>query len=121
MQGLNVVGRRGGWDTHGLPIEVQTEKSLGFNNKQDIERYGVAEFNRKCKELVWLYKDEWEKLTERIGFWLDLENPYVTYENSYIESVWNILKRVWDDKLLYQGHKVVPCARAVEPAFLRMN
>ena len=112
MQGLNVVGRRGGWDTHGLPIEVQTEKSLGFNNKQDIERYGVAEFNRKCKELVWLYKDEWEKLTERIGFWLDLENPYVTYENSYIESVWNILKRVWDDKLLYQGHKVVPwCPR----------
>jgi isoleucyl-tRNA synthetase len=112
MRGFDVVGRRGGWDTHGLPIEVQTEKSLGFNNKQDIERYGVAEFNRKCKELVWLYKDEWEKLTERMGFWLDLENPYITYENSYIESVWNILKRVWDEKLLYRGHKVVPwCPR----------
>lgn len=112
MRGFNVVGRRGGWDTHGLPIEVQTEKSLGFNNKQDIERYGVAEFNRKCKELVWLYKDEWEKLTERIGLWLDLKNPYITYENSYIESVWSILKRVWDDKLLYKGHKVVPwCPR----------
>ncbi|MGC9603004.1 MAG: class I tRNA ligase family protein [Minisyncoccia bacterium] len=106
------VARRAGWDTHGLPIEVQTEKTLGFKNKQDIEHYGIAKFNQKCRELVWLYKDEWEKLTERMGFWIDLKSPYITYENSYIESVWNILKHVWDKKLLYEGHKVVPwCPR----------
>ncbi|MEK7630020.1 MAG: class I tRNA ligase family protein [Patescibacteria group bacterium] len=111
MQGF-YVERRAGWDTHGLPIEVQTEKSLGFKNKQDIERYGIAKFNQKCKELVWLYKDEWEKLTDRIGFWLDLKNPYITYENSYIETLWWLIAEIWKKKLLYKGHKVVPwCTR----------
>ena len=106
------VPRRAGWDTHGLPVELEVEKKLGLKSKKEIEKFGIAEFNKKCKESVWLYKDEWEKLTERMGFWLDLKNPYITYENSYIESVWNILKTVWDKKLLYKGHKVVPwCPR----------
>ena len=111
MTGFNVP-RRAGWDTHGLPVELEVEKKLGLKSKKEIEQFGIAEFNQKCKESVWLYKDEWEKLTERMGFWLDMKNPYVTYENSYIESVWNILKHVWDNKLLYKGHKVVPwCPR----------
>jgi isoleucyl-tRNA synthetase len=106
------VPRRAGWDTHGLPVELEVEKKLGLKSKREIEKYGIAEFNKKCKESVWLYKDEWEKLTERMGFWLDMKDPYITYENSYIESVWNILKTVWDKKLLYKGHKVVPwCPR----------
>jgi isoleucyl-tRNA synthetase len=106
------VPRQGGWDTHGLPVEIEVEKELGLKSKKDIEKYGIAEFNRKCKESVWKYKDEWERLTRRIGFWLDMDNPYITYENSYIESVWGILKKVWDKKLLYKGHKVVPwCSR----------
>jgi isoleucyl-tRNA synthetase len=111
MAGFHVP-RRAGWDTHGLPVELEVEKKLGLKSKKEIEKFGIAEFNQKCKESVWLYKDEWERLTERMGFWLDMENPYVTYENSYIESVWNILKHVWDKKLLYKGHKVVPwCPR----------
>ena len=111
MAGFSVP-RRAGWDTHGLPVELEVEKKLGLKSKKEIEKFGIAEFNQKCKESVWQYKDEWEKLTERMGFWLDLKNPYVTYENSYIESVWSILKRVWDKKLLYKGHKVVPwCPR----------
>ncbi|PIR06452.1 isoleucine--tRNA ligase [Candidatus Jorgensenbacteria bacterium CG_4_10_14_0_8_um_filter_39_13] len=106
------VPRRAGWDTHGLPVELEVEKQLGFKTKKDIEAYGIAAFNQKCKESVWQYKDDWEKLTERIGFWLDLKNPYVTYENSYIESLWWIFKQIWQKKLLYQGYKVVPwCSR----------
>ena len=111
MQGF-VVPRKGGWDTHGLPVEIQVEKQLGFKNKKDIENYGIAAFNQKCKESVWIYKSEWEKLTERMGFWLDLKNPYVTYHKDYIESLWWIIKQVWDKGLMYQGHKVVPwCTR----------
>lgn len=111
MAGFSVP-RKGGWDTHGLPVELEVEKQLGLKSKKDIEKYGIAAFNRKCKESVWKYKNEWERLTERIGFWLDLENPYVTYENSYIESLWHILKQAWNAKLLYRGHKVVPwCTR----------
>ncbi|MBI4095170.1 MAG: class I tRNA ligase family protein [Candidatus Liptonbacteria bacterium] len=106
------VPRRGGWDTHGLPVEIEVEKALGLTSKKDIEKYGIAEFNQKCRESVWKYKDEWEKLTERMGFWLDLKNPYVTYETSYIETLWWTIKEFWKKKLLYEGHKVVPwCTR----------
>ena len=106
------VPRRGGWDTHGLPVEIEVEKQLGFSSKKDIEKFGIAEFNAKCRESVWTYKDEWEKLTRRMGFWLNLQDPYVTYKNSYMETLWWILKRAWDKKLLYKGHKVVPwCPR----------
>lgn len=111
MRGFHVP-RKGGWDTHGLPVEIEVEKELGLKTKKDIEEYGIARFNAKCKESVWKYKDEWERLTERIGFWLDLKNPYITYENSYMESLWGIFKEVWKKKLFYQGHKVVPwCTR----------
>jgi isoleucyl-tRNA synthetase len=111
MRGFK-VGRKAGWDTHGLPVELELEKKLGFSGKQDIEKYGIEEFNKKCKESVWEYKELWEKMTERIGFWLDLEHPYVTYENDYIESLWWILKQASEKGLLYKGHKVVPqCPR----------
>lgn len=111
MRGFK-VGRKAGWDTHGLPVELELEKKLGFNGKQDIEKYGIEEFNKKCKESVWEYKELWEKMTERIGFWLDLEHPYITYENDYIESLWWILKQAHEKGLLYKGHKVVPqCPR----------
>ncbi len=111
MQGF-AVPRRAGWDTHGLPVEIAVEKELGLKSKKDIEKFGIAEFNRKCRESVWRYKDEWEKLTERIGFWLDLKNPYITYETSYIETLWWIFGEAWKKKLLYQGHKVLPwCPR----------
>lgn len=106
------VPRRGGWDTHGLPVELEVEKKLGFSSKKDIEEYGIAAFNKKCKESVWTYRDEWEKLTTRMGFWIDLDHPYVTYENSYMESLWWIFGEAWKKKLLYKGHKVVPwCPR----------
>ncbi|MEA2417863.1 MAG: isoleucyl-tRNA synthetase, partial [Thermoleophilaceae bacterium] len=111
MQG-HYVPRKGGWDCHGLPVELEVEKELGFQSKADIERYGVAEFNAKCRESVLRYVDEFERLTERIGFWLDTEGAYFTLENSYIESVWWSLKQVWDKGLLVEGHKVVPyCTR----------
>ena len=111
MRGYSVP-RKAGWDTHGLPAELQVEKELGLKNKRDIERYGVAGFNQKCKESVWKYKTEWEEFTKRIGFWLDLKNAYVTYENSYIESLWFIIKRFWETKALYQGDKIIPwCSR----------
>lgn len=106
------VGRKAGWDTHGLPVELEVEKQLGLKSKKDIEAYGVGAFNKKCKESVWTYKDEWEKLTRRMGFWLDLAHPYVTYETGYMESLWWIMKQVWDKGYLYRGHKVVPlCTR----------
>ena len=106
------VDRKAGWDTHGLPVELEVEKELGLKNKKDIEKYGIEKFNKKCRESVWKYKDEWEKLTDRIGYWLDMENPYVTYENYYIESIWFILKKIFDKGLMYKGFKVVPhCPR----------
>lgn len=111
MQGF-YVERKAGWDTHGLPVELGVEKALGLKAKKEIEAYGIEKFNEKCKTSVWEYKEEWEKLTERIGFWLDLEHPYITYDKDYIESLWWILKQIWDKELLYQGHKVVPhCPR----------
>lgn len=100
--------RRGGWDTHGLPVEIAVEKELGFDSKQQIEEYGVAEFNEKCRANVFRHINEWEKLTERTAFWVNLDDAYVTFTNEYIESVWWILKQFWDKKLLYQGYKVVP-------------
>lgn len=111
MQGFDVP-RKAGWDTHGLPVELQAEKELGFTGKQDIEKYGIAEFNKKCKELVWRYREQFEHATDRLGFWLDLKHPYVTYDNSYMESLWWIVGQMDKKKLLYQGHKVVPwCTR----------
>ena len=107
MQGFYCL-RRGGWDTHGLPVEIEVEKELGFDNKAQIEEYGVAEFNARCRENVFRHINEWEKLTERTGFWVNLDDAYVTFSNEYIESVWWILKQFWDKQLLYRGYKVVP-------------
>jgi len=106
------VPRKAGWDTHGLPVEIEVEKKLGLRSKKDIEKFGIAAFNKKCKESVWEYKDEWEKMTKRIGFWLDLNNAYITYEKNYIETIWWILKEIWEKKLLYNSYKIVPwCVR----------
>jgi isoleucyl-tRNA synthetase len=108
----HLVPRKGGWDCHGLPVELEIEKQLGFTSKDDIERYGVAEFNAKCRESVLRYIDEWNALTERIGFWIDTDDAYYTLDNSYIESVWWSLKQVFDKGLLTEGYKVVPyCPR----------
>ena len=115
MRGHRVV-RKGGWDTHGLPVEVEVEKELGFKSKQDIEAYGIAEFNRRCKESGNRYIKEWVEFTHRVGFWLDLDNPYITYETPYMESVWSLLKTMWEKDLLYKGYKVVPyCPRCQTP------
>jgi len=104
--------RIGGWDTHGLPVELQVEKELGFSSKADIEDYGIAKFNARCRESVFRYVEEWNSLTERIGFWLDLEHAYITMENDYVESCWWTIKQLWDKGLVYQGHKVTPhCPR----------
>jgi isoleucyl-tRNA synthetase len=106
------VPRKAGWDCHGLPVELEVEKQLGISSKQEIEEFGIAEFNQRCRESVFEYVEEWNKLTERIGFWIDLDDPYVTLEDDYIESVWWSLRRLWDDGRLYEGHKVVPyCPR----------
>ena len=106
------VRRKAGWDCHGLPVELEVEKQLGISSKQEIEEFGIAEFNRRCRESVFEYVEEWNKLTERIGFWIDLDDPYVTLEDDYIESVWWSLRKLWDDSRLYEGHKVVPyCPR----------
>ena len=106
MRGQHVIGARGGWDTHGLPVELEVEKELGFSGKPDIERYGIAEFNQACKESVWRYVKEFERLTDRIAFWIDLEHPYVTYHNDYIESLWWILQTLWQRDLLFRDYKV---------------
>jgi isoleucyl-tRNA synthetase len=111
MKGYNVL-RKAGWDTHGLPVELEVEKQLGISGKPEIEKYGVEPFIKKCKESVWTYEQEWRRMSERVGFWVDMDDPYVTYHNSYIESVWWALKRIWDQGLLYKGHKIVPyCPR----------
>jgi isoleucyl-tRNA synthetase len=101
------VERKAGWDTHGLPVEIEVEKTLGLEGKQDIERYGLQPFVDQCRESVWKYRGEWEKLTERIGFWLDMDHPYVTYDKSYVESVWWSLRRLHEKGLLYKGHKIL--------------
>ena len=115
MRGYH-VSRRGGWDTHGLPVEIEVEKKLGITNKQQIEEYGIARFNELCRESAFTYIQEWEKLTARIGYWVDLDSAYITYTNTYMESVWWILKNFWEKNLLYQGYKVVPyCPRCGTP------
>jgi isoleucyl-tRNA synthetase len=106
------VPRKAGWDCHGLPVEIEVEKQLGITSKQEIEEYGIDKFNQRCRESVFEYVEEWNRLTERIGFWIDLDDPYVTLENDYIESVWWSLRQLWDKERLYEGHKVVPyCPR----------
>ncbi|MFQ6044858.1 MAG: isoleucine--tRNA ligase [Gemmatimonadales bacterium] len=106
------VTRIAGWDTHGLPVEIEVEKALGISGKREIERFGVAEFNARCRESVFRYKSDWESLSERIGYWLDYERPYITYTKEYIESVWWLLKQLHERDFLYVGHKVLPyCAR----------
>jgi len=111
MRGFR-VRRRAGWDTHGLPVELQIEKKLGLKNKKEIERYGIKKFNRECRNSVFEQIGEWRGLTERIGYWLDMDNPYITYDSRYMESVWFILRRAWEKKLLFRDYKVVPyCAR----------
>ena len=110
------VPRKAGWDCHGLPVELEVEKQLGIASKQEIEEFGIAEFNQRCRESVFEYVEEWNRLTERIGFWIDLDDPYVTLEDDYIESVWWSLKKHWDEGRLYEGHKVVPyCPRDGTP------
>jgi isoleucyl-tRNA synthetase len=107
-----LVDRKAGWDTHGLPVEIEVEKRLGISGKQDIEKLGVAEFNRLCRESVFTYRGDWERLSERIGYWLDYEHPYVTYSPDYVESVWWALATLYRRGLLYRGHKILPyCAR----------
>jgi isoleucyl-tRNA synthetase len=104
--------RKSGWDTHGLPVELEIEKKLGFTSKSDIENYGIAKFNKLCRESVFNYVKEWETLTDRIAFWVDMEHPYMTLENNYIESVWYELKQLWDKNLIYLGYRVTPhCPR----------
>jgi isoleucyl-tRNA synthetase len=106
------VTRIAGWDTHGLPVEIEAEKKLGISGKRQIEEIGVARFNEVCRESVFTYKEDWERFSERIGYWLDYSNPYITFSTPYIESVWNILKRLNDQKLIYRGYKSVPyCPR----------
>lgn len=111
MKGYHVL-RKAGWDTHGLPVELEVEKVLGIDGKQEIEKYGIEPFIKKCKESVWKYKGEWEKMSDRVGYWVDMDNPYVTYDDNYIESVWWALKTIADKGLIYKGHKIVPyCPR----------
>jgi len=108
----NKVLRKAGWDTHGLPVELEVEKLLGIDGKPEIEKFGVEPFIENCKKSVWKYKGEWEQMSDRVGFWADMENPYITYDNNYIESVWWAIKKIWDQDLLYKGHKIVPyCPR----------
>ena len=115
MKGYKVP-RKAGWDTHGLPVEIEVEKELGINGKEQIEKYGLAPFIEKCKESVWKYKGMWEEFSDVIGFWADMNDPYVTYHDSYIESEWWALKQIWDKGLLYKGFKVVPyCPRCGTP------
>ena len=108
----HLVERKGGWDTHGLPVELEVEKELGLKNKNGIEEYGVEKFIKKCKESVFRYKTAWEQMLDRFAFWIDLDDPYITYEDDYIESLWWVFKQAWDKDMLYEGHKIVPyCPR----------
>jgi len=107
MQGYRVE-RKAGWDTHGLPVEIEVEKELGLDGKDQVEEYGIAEFNKKCHQSVWTYKQEWDNLTRRMGYWIDLDHPYITYTNEYIETVWWIIKEFWKKGLVYLGFKILP-------------
>jgi isoleucyl-tRNA synthetase len=110
------VPRKAGWDTHGLPVELEVEKKLGLDGKDQIEKYGIEPFVRQCKESVWKYKGMWEKFSDQVGFWADMKHPYITYDNNFIESEWWALKEIWNKGLLYKGFKVVPyCPRCGTP------
>ena len=111
MKGYHVL-RKAGWDTHGLPVELEVEKSLGMDGKEQIEKYGIEPFIAKCKESVWKYKGLWEKMSDMVGYWADMEHPYITYDDNYIESEWWSLKNIFDRGLIYKGYKIVPyCPR----------
>ena len=111
-----MVPRKAGWDTHGLPVELEVEKKLGLDGKEQIEEYGMEPFIQQCKESVWKYKGMWEDFSSTVGFWADMDNPYVTYHDDYIESEWWALKEIWNKKLLYKGFKIVPyCPRCGTP------
>lgn len=115
MQGYQVF-RKAGWDTHGLPVEIEVEKQIGITHKDEIINYGVEKFNEECRKSVWKYKTEWEQMTREMGYWVDLTNPYVTFQNEYIESIWWALKRFHDEGLMYRGHKIQPyCPRCETP------
>ena len=115
MKGKKVL-RKAGWDTHGLPVELEVEKAIGINGKEQIEAYGIEPFIKKCRESVWKYKGMWEEFSDVVGFWADMEHPYITYENDFIESEWWALKEIWKKGLLYKGHKVIPyCPRCGTP------
>ncbi len=115
MQGFYVT-RKAGWDTHGLPVEIEVEKALGFKHKDEITTYGVSRFNEECKKSVWKYKTDWENMTERMGYWVNLNEPYITFENNYIESIWWSLKKFFDANLIYKGFKIQPyCPRCETP------
>lgn len=115
MQGYR-VNRKAGWDTHGLPVEIEVEKTLGLETKDEIEKFGVAEFNKKCRESVFTYLKDWDELTKRIGFWVDLSDPYITYTNEYIETVWWLLAQMWEKDILYKGFKILPYCPRCETA-----
>ena len=111
MKGFKVL-RKAGWDTHGLPVELGIEKELGISGKSQIEEFGIEKFIKKCKDSVWKYEEEWRKMSDRVGYWVDMDSPYVTYYNSYIESIWWAIKKIWEKNLIYKGYKVVPyCPR----------
>lgn len=115
MKGAKII-RKAGWDTHGLPVELEVEKKLGINGKEQIEEYGLEPFIHECKESVWKYKGMWEDFSSTVGFWADMDNPYITYDNNFIESEWWALKQIWEKGLLYKGHKIVPyCPRCGTP------
>ena len=115
MKGYHVL-RKAGWDTHGLPVELEVEKLLGLDGKEQIEEYGLEPFIKKCKESVWKYKGMWEEFSGTVGFWADMDDPYVTYDNNFIESEWWALKKIWEKGLLYKGFKIVPyCPRCATP------
>ena len=107
MEG-HLVERKGGWDTHGLPVEIEVQKQLDLMSNEAIEEFGMEEFNKKCKESVWTYEEAWREMTERMGFWVDMEDPYVTLHDEYIESAWWSLKQMFQKGLLFRGHKVLP-------------
>ena len=111
MKGYRVL-RKAGWDTHGLPVEIEVEKQLGISSKPEIEAYGIAEFNKKCKDSVFSYEKQWREMSKRMGYFIDLENPYITLDNNYIESVWWILNKFFNEGFIYEGHKILPyCPR----------
>jgi len=115
MKGF-LVERKAGWDTHGLPVELEVEKTLGISTKDEIEKLGIEKFNAECKKSVFKYKTEWDEFTRKLGYWVDLSNPYITYQNEYIETVWWLLKQFWSKELLYKGHKILPWCPRCETA-----